>query len=104
MGTPADLRKQISAALPATDWSDPSWGRLDSPDAWLEFNLGNDEDCTSLTIHARGNAYPFLSTLMSATGWRALDTGSGKWALDTEDLRGGQSLFHKFLESIRRFR
>ena len=100
IGTPSQIRTQISEALPNVDWSDKSWGMLDGSDYSLEFNIGNETPITNFMIHARGNATPPIITLMSLTGWRIIDTVTGKWMHETSNPDEGREKFQSYMERV----
>ncbi len=100
MGDANTVREKISEALASVSWSAPTWGTVDGADFSLEFDMGGDEAISSVTIHARGHATPAILALMSATGWRVLDTTTGKWLHETSNPDEGRQAFQSFLETV----
>ena len=78
LGKRADLIRRIKEIAPAADFTDPAWGRFDTPTFSVEFNLGHDEVVGSFALHLRGDdaAAAFVSDLLSRLGFRALDPQS----------------------------
>jgi hypothetical protein len=94
------VRAKISEALPKVNWVDPTWGTVDDHDFSLEFNMGGEEVISNFMIHARGHATPAVLALMSATGWRILDTTTGKWMHETANPDEGREAFQGYLDTV----
>jgi hypothetical protein len=81
IGTPEDVRRRISAYLPYTDWSDPTWGLCFTDEYSFEFNLAGDEELvTHFFIHARGSraAITTLLGLAVLNGWHLMNWSTGE--------------------------
>ena len=78
LGARSVLIQQIRSIAPSTDFTDPAWGRLDTPTFSVEFNLGREELVRSFALHVRGDdaAAAFVSELLTHLGYRALDPQS----------------------------
>jgi hypothetical protein len=100
IGDANTIRAKISEALSKVSWADPTWGTVDSADFSLEFNMGSEEAISNFMIHARGHATPAILTLMSATGWRILDTSTGKWMHETSNPDEGREAFQSYLNIV----
>ena len=94
------LRAEISEALPDVDWSEKNWGHLTGSGFSLEFNIGNEDTTSNFMIHARGNATQSVVRLMSVTGWRILDTVTGKWMHEISNPDEGREKFQGFLDKL----
>jgi hypothetical protein len=71
-----DFIKKVTQILPATDWSDPSFGILDSDWAVIEFNTGNEENIGwSVMLQVYGGEDPVeaIVELCKQHHWQAYD-------------------------------
>ena len=53
LGSAGEVRERIHQVVPAVDWGDPKWGRLEGKGWSMELNLGKDPTY-SLMLHVRG--------------------------------------------------
>lgn len=83
LGSRHELIQKIKHALPAIDFSNPTWGILDDPNTGysIELNMGEDETMDGFALHVRGGdaAVESISVILEATGLRALDSESGEF-------------------------
>lgn len=79
LGSRADLIRAIEAAVPTVDFSDPSWGRLDTDAFSIEFSVGDDDPVVSLMLHVRGGdgALGVIAAVAQALGQPPIDCGDG---------------------------
>ena len=97
MGTADEIRRNINAVFPGTDWSDPSWGIFDGDGFSIEFNIGNEAITTDLMLHVRGNGDPVtpIVKLCRAYSWKGLDTSTGELLnADNPSSKGWRSFYH----------
>ena len=76
LGPRDDVIARIKAAIPAADFSDPSWGVIVHKDWSIEINIGNDAICDGFALYVRGGgetAMDCVATILQATGARAVD-------------------------------
>ena len=82
---PLGLRSDVIAAIcdlaPSSDFSDPTWGELVTPEFVIEFNLGSDEIVDSMMLHVRGGgaAPSFVAALLERLDTRAIDCSAGEF-------------------------
>ena len=78
LGARSALIQQIRSIAPSAEFTDPAWGRLDTPTFSVEFSLGREELVRSFALHVRGGdtAAAFVSDLLTHLGYRALDPQS----------------------------
>ena len=78
LGARSALIQQIQGVAPSADFTNPAWGRLDTPTFSVEFSLGSEELVRSFALHVRGDdaAAAFVSELLTHLGYRALDPQS----------------------------
>jgi hypothetical protein len=79
LGSRDDVIQRISTIIPEVDFADPSWGILETTEAVIEFNIGDEEDCDSIMLHVRGgnDAVTTITRLLDGLGMRALDMQTG---------------------------
>lgn len=71
--------KKVKKSFPGTDWSDPSIGILDSDDAVIEFQVGDDEEIEdTVLLNVYGGEIPVqeIARLCKENGWQAYDIAS----------------------------
>jgi hypothetical protein len=76
----AEVIAAIRTAVPGADFSDPSWGLIDTPAAAIEVNLGEDDPVESFALHVRGGGDEMLgviAAILDAVGVTAVDSSSG---------------------------
>jgi hypothetical protein len=81
LGPASEVRAGISAALPQTSWSDPTWGIFDGDGFSIEFNVGNDDPIDDMMLHVRGggDAIAAIMAFVVPLGWSALDCSTGQF-------------------------
>lgn len=81
IGTLAETRSKIGFALSDVDWSNPVLGVYEDEDGSYEFNIGNDEPCTNIVVHVRGDEQTLarLVSLAEKWGWYLMDIDQGEW-------------------------
>lgn len=78
---------KIREVVPAADFSDPSWGRIDG-DGWsIEVNIGAGEECRGFAFHVRGGdaAVGVVAAILQHLNLRALDAQTGDFFVAGED-------------------
>ena len=81
LGISADVLSILSRIVPEIDLHDPMWGTLEGDGFLIEFNIGDQEPITSITLHIRGsdNAVDIVKRICTNTGWRAIDFSTGNF-------------------------
>lgn len=76
LGPREDVIARIKAAIPAVDFSDPSWGVI-VDDSWsIELRLGDEAICSGFSLYVRGGgeaAMDGVAIILQATGTRGID-------------------------------
>jgi len=77
IGTRKEIIEKIKEVVPFADFSNPSWGHLDSPDTAIEVNLGDKDVLTSFAFHVYGGAMSdvVIREVLRHLGLRAFDCG-----------------------------
>ncbi|MFZ2649574.1 MAG: hypothetical protein WA210_05655 [Burkholderiaceae bacterium] len=80
------MRVAISKSLPGIVWSKPTHGTVDARESHLEFDLGNDDPVTAITISVRAaeDAKLLLFALATSNKWSLLDMGTGAYLAPDE--------------------
>ena len=79
IGKRSMIIEQIKAVAPFADFSNPSWGTIDS-DGWsIEINIGPEEDCDGFAFHVRGGdaAVGVIAAILQHLKLRAIDSETG---------------------------
>jgi hypothetical protein len=103
LGKRADVIARLRAKLPAIDFSDPSWGRLDGDDYSIEFNSGDKDVVDGIMLHLRGSdsALAAVRAACEALGCYALDCSEGdiiRW--DESDAGSGFAAWRRFRNRV----
>lgn len=92
----------IASVVPTADFSDPSWGLIDTPQASIEVNLGSEEIVDSFALHVRGGGVEVLTLitdLLAAVDVRAIDGSSGDF-FDAIASRQGWEEWQRFRDGV----
>jgi hypothetical protein len=81
LGSCANVRVAISKVLPEVVWSKPTYGIFDARGSHLEFDLGNGDPVTIVTIsvHGADDAKVLLFALATSNKWSLLDMSTGAY-------------------------
>jgi hypothetical protein len=79
IGPRDQLIARILEVLPDIDFSDPTWGMLDSGDYSIEFNIGSERICEHFMLHVRGggDAMRTVARLLDHLQLRGFDCQTG---------------------------
>ena len=81
LGSRSALIAKIKDIVPTADFSDPSWGVI-TRDGWsIEVNIGEDDTCSDLALHVRGNgdeAIEVVTRIVEGLGAAAFDPQTGR--------------------------
>ena len=92
----------IASVVPTADFSDPSWGLIDTPEASIEVNLGNEQIVDSFALHVRGGGVAVLTLitdLLAAVDVRAIDGSSGDF-FDAVNARQGWEEWQRYRDDV----
>jgi hypothetical protein len=87
------LIARICEALPATDFSDPTWGVLVQSEFTIEFNMGKQNICDDFMLHVRGggSAMATIVRLLEHLQLRGFDCQTGDFfSIDEAEKSFGQ--------------
>lgn len=94
LGPRSALIAHILEVVPDADFSDPSWGRVETPGGSIELGLGDAPRVRCLAFHVRGggDAAEVVDRILRHLGVRAVDGSTGElFSLD-----GGRESFTAF--------
>lgn len=88
IGTRASIIEKIENAIPGTDFSDPSWGKIDGAGYSIEVNVGHEDDVTSFALHVRGGEFAIcvVKDILDSLGLQAIDPSSPSGLFDQRDV------------------
>jgi hypothetical protein len=92
----------IASAVPTVDFSDPSWGFIETDQASIEVNLGREEIVDSFALHVRGGGVEVLTLiteLLAAVDVRAIDGSSGDF-FDADNSRQGWEDWQRYRDDV----
>jgi hypothetical protein len=71
-----DFIEKVKRSFPETDWSDPAFGILDSDEAVIEFNVGDEDEIGAtvlLNVYGGDDPVREVARLCKENGWQAYD-------------------------------
>lgn len=76
IGSRSEIISSILEIVPEADFSDPTWGTIESESFSIEINLGEDEILNSFAFHVRGDktALTIISAILNHLDLRAFDS------------------------------
>jgi hypothetical protein len=86
IGQRSEIIAKLSALYPECNFTDPSWGTLELPGCWIEFNLGPADNFRSFAMHVRGDerAPAVVGRIIAELGLPALDPCSASGLFETD--------------------
>ncbi len=81
LGMRADLIAQIREVVPTADFSNPDWGLFEWDGFSIEFQMGEGEECRSITFLIRGGGNPtsLIAALLDRLQLRGIDCQAGEF-------------------------
>lgn len=75
LGARVDLVAAIQHVQPRADFSDPTWGSLETEEYVIEFSMGKHDPVESITLHVHGGdaVVDVIAGLLTHLGQRAVD-------------------------------
>lgn len=79
IGRCSDIVAKIKEVVPTADFSDPSWGLIETDQFSLDVSIDADGECEGFAIHIRdGDMAPgVVAAILERLNLRAIDTRSG---------------------------
>ena len=84
IGSPLRVLDALRAVAPFADFSDPTWVRIDAPDACMEVGIGADNPVECFAFHIRGGSgsIGIVAEVLQRLHLRAFDTASATGIFD----------------------
>jgi hypothetical protein len=84
-----EILRVVRLVAPFADTSDPSWIRIDMPDANIEINIGHEVPLMGFAFHVRGggNSIGLIADILDHLNLRAFDPGSDSGIFDIATAR-----------------
>jgi len=81
LGLRTTLSEKIISILPETNFDDPTWGAYSTSTYQLEFSMGDDEICSGIMIHLRGDdqGLKCIDSLLNRLELRGVDMQTGQF-------------------------
>ena len=101
LGKRADLITQIFDVIPTADFSKPDWGIFDGDGYSVEFQMGSEETCKSITLLVRGGGSPtpLIAALLDRLKLRGIDCQTGEF-FDVEAARASFGSWQRYRDQI----
>ena len=105
LGKRADLIAQILDIVPSTDFSNPDWGVFEGDGYSIEFQMGSEEICRSITLLVRGGGSPtpLIAALLDRMKLRGIDCQTSEF-FDVEAARASFGSWQRYRDQIVRER
>jgi hypothetical protein len=89
LGPREEVVRRILEVVPDADFSDPSWGTVETPEYSIEFNIGDEDEVMAFALHVRGGdaSAGLVADLLARCGWRAFDTAAESGIFDPASAR-----------------
>lgn len=102
LGDRDTIISQLKSAIPELDYTDKSWGILQTPEYSIEFNTGNKEDVGSIMLHVRGGGdpLPLIKLVCDTCDLAAIDCSEGEF-INLDDLSSESwEKFQQYRDSV----
>ena len=101
LGKREDLIAQIREVVPQADFSQPNWGVFDGEGFSIEFSMGAEEICKSMTwlVRGGGNPTPLVGALLDRLKLRGIDCQTSEF-FDVEAARVSFGSWQRYRDQI----
>ena len=101
LGQRADLIAQIREVVPSADFSRPDWGVFEGNGFSIEFSMGAEEICRSITLLVRGGGTPapLIGALLDRLRLRGIDCQTGEF-FDAEAAKASFGSWQRYRDQI----
>ena len=103
IGNKSDIIAKIKETFPDVKISDSSWLILENEICSIEFNIGHEENVDSIMLHVRGEESETINEildLLERLNVRAVDTTTGEFIENKQNIKKGLMHWKKFRDSI----
>ncbi len=101
LGKRADVIAQIREVVPTADFSNPEWGVFEGDGFSIEFQMGEEEVCQSVTLLVRGGGSPtpLIGALLDRLKVRGIDCQTSEF-FDIEAARASFGSWQRYRDQI----
>jgi hypothetical protein len=101
LGQRGELIEKIREVIPSVDFSNPDWGVFDGGGFSIEFSMGSDEVCRSITLLVRGGGSPapLIGALLDRLQLRGIDCQSSEF-FDVEAARSSFGSWQRYRDQV----
>ena len=101
LGRRADVIAQICEVIPDADFSNPDWGVFEGDGFSIEFQMGDEEICQSITLLVRGDGSPtpLIGALLDRLKARGIDCQTSEF-FDIEAARTSCGSWQRYRDQI----
>lgn len=98
IGTRIDIIAGITEAVPTVDFSDPTWGRIESDQYSIEVNIGESDPVHSFALHVAGGtaAAEVVADILDNLGLRAFDMEAPTGIFDRDTARASMAQWRNY--------
>lgn len=101
IGMRSDITAMIRDVIPSVNFTNLSWGTFENNDFSIEFQMGDEENCTSvfLLVRGGGNPVPLIAALLDRLQLRGVDLHTGEF-FDVESARDSFGTWQSYRDKI----
>jgi hypothetical protein len=102
IGPRLELIALIKEVVPNADFSDPSWGLINSNDWSIEIDMGSEDECNGIAFHIRGGdeAAGLIAAILDHLDLRALDSQSGDFFVAGPEAMDSLKKWREYREKV----
>jgi hypothetical protein len=101
IGSRADLIAKIRDVVPSADFSNPEWGVFEGDGFSIEFQMGDEDVCDSISLMIRGGGSPtpLVAALLDRLQLRGIDCQSSEF-FDVEAARESFGSWQRYRDQV----
>jgi hypothetical protein len=102
LGRRADILAGILRVVPGADFSDPTWGRIDSAGYSIEVNIGPEDPVQGFAFHIRGaqDALVVVANILAELRLRAIAPGTKSGFFELSELAAAYSRWQAYRSKV----
>jgi hypothetical protein len=102
IGPRAEIVAAVLDVAPFADFTEPTWGRIDTPDFSVEINLSAEDPVRSFALHIRGGdtVVELLTDLLLRLPAQALDPQAGNGIFSAENATRSLQQWRTYRDSV----
>jgi hypothetical protein len=97
-----EIIRIVRLVAPFADTSDPSWVRIDAPEANIEISIGHEVPLMGFALHVRGgeNSVGLIADILDRLNLRAFDPGSNSGLFDIDTARRSLERWRSYRDEV----